>query len=474
MKQTCKYHPGEQATWYDSDDGILFCDTCVASDDSADGGRARSFLTNKPLQQVGRRIAQDPFWEILSHFIEYPLVKNAAIVMAAVAALMVAVPGGLPGLGIAAALGLLLGIYGADVMQQSAEGMMKAPDYQGMLKPEHWPMGVQLWLVFAAGGAASGYAYITYGMLQGSLITLGIWFLLPALVIQAFLQGNVLSALLTPQRWLSTLVALGLEYPAMAGVMFFLHTASAIFVSIAYDLLPGFLSWPVAAMIIGWLWLVTVHLSGYLVCRHQKNLGYESQAMSEGAQRRRRSRRPEEERRQAVMIREGRFDKLVSMYKAKLEKQKDSLSFNEQYERLLDALERREEQLEFADNYLKVLLNNKHPTRAMDLLRRCREIDPSFKPNTVQMTWEMARLYAEQGQPKLAVGLLQDIHKRAPTWPGTPEAYLFLARLLATEFKLPAKAEQYIRFVETRYRVDNRVRDLASQCRVELGLSGAD
>ncbi|MCK5873372.1 MAG: hypothetical protein KAG82_01640 [Alcanivoracaceae bacterium] len=469
MKQTCKYHPGEQATWYDADDGILFCDTCVASDDSADGGRARSFLTNKPLQQVGRRIAQDPFWEILSHFIEYPLVKNAGVVMAAVAVMMVAVPGGLVGVGVASAIGVLLGIYGAAVIQQSAEGMMKAPDYQSMLKPESWPAGVQLWLVFAAAGVASGYAYMSYGMLQGSLITLGLWFLLPGLLIQTFLTGNLLVALLAPQRLLATLVSVSLEYPAMAGVMFFLHTASAIFISIVYDLLPGFLSWPLAAMIVGWLWVVTAHLTGYLICRHQGNLGYESQQMNESAQRRRRSRRPEEERRQAVLLREGRFDKIISTYKGKLEKQKDSLAFNEQYERLLDVLERRTEQLEFADNYLKVLLKNNHPTRAMDLMRRCREIDPSFKPNTVQMTWEMAKLFTEQGQPKVAVNLLLDIHKRAPTWPGIAEAYLFLARLLANEFKLAAKAEQYIRFVETRYR-DIKTRDMAEQCRQELGL----
>lgn len=472
MKQTCKYHPSEQATWYDAEEGILFCDTCVASDDSADGGRARSLLSNKPLQQVGRRIAQDPFWQILSHFIEYPLVKNSLVVMAAVALLMVAVPSGLVGLGIAATLGLLLGIYGATVLQQSADGMMKAPDYQGILKPDQWAIGVQLWLLFAGAMAASGYAYMSYGMLQGSLITLALWLLLPALLIQVFLQGNLLLALFTPQRWLATLVALGLEYPAMAGVMFFLHTASAIFVSIAYDLLPEFLSWSVAAVIIGWFWLVTVHLSGYLVCRHQKNLGYESHSMSESVLRRRRSRRPEEERRQAALIREGRFDKLISMYKAKMEKQQGSLPFNEQYERLLNALERREEQLEFADNYLKVLLDHNHPTRAMELLKRCREIDPAFKPHTVQMTWEMAKLSAEQGLPKQAVGLLQDIHKRAPTWPGIAEAYLFLARLLATEFKLAAKAEQYIRFVETRYRMDNRVRELASQCRTDLALGG--
>jgi hypothetical protein len=41
--------------------------------------------------------------------------------------------------------------------------------------------------------------------------------------------------------------------------------------------------------------------------------------------------------------------------------------------------------------------------------------------------------------------------------------------LLANEFKLAAKAEQYIRFVETRYR-DIKTRDMAEQCRQELGL----
>ena len=472
MKQTCKYHPGEQATWYDVDEGILFCDTCVASDDSADGGRARSFLTNKPLEQVGRRIAQDPFWSILSHFIEYPLVPNAAMVMAAVAVLMVAVPGGLTGVLVGAALAVVLGVYGAVVVEQSAEGMMKAPDFRALLKPDHWPMGVQLWLLFAATGVASGYAYINLGMIQGSFATFGLWLLLPALLVQTFLGGNLAMVLFAPQRLLSTLFATGLEYPAMAGVMFFLHTASAIFVSIAYDLLPGFLSWPLAALIIGWLWLVTAHLCGYLVCRHQKALGYESQTQSEAAQRRRRSRRPEEERRQAVLLREGRFDKLVSMYKTRMEKQKDSLPFCEQYERLLTSLGRSQDLLEFADQYLRVLLRHNHPTRALDLVKRCREIEPSFRPDTVQITWDMAKLFAEHGQPKVAVNLLLDVHKRAPTWPGIADAYLFLARLLATEFKLNAKADQYIRFVETRYR-DQPTRDKAQQCRDELGIQRA-
>ncbi|PKM21316.1 MAG: hypothetical protein CVV10_09995, partial [Gammaproteobacteria bacterium HGW-Gammaproteobacteria-14] len=391
MKQTCKYHPGEQATWFDAEEGILFCDACVASDDSADGGRARSFLSNKPLDQVGRRVAQDPFWDILSHFIEYPLARDAGIVLGLVAAVMAALPGGLPGLGMAALVGVLLGGYGALVLAQSAEGMMKAPGYQGLLKAEPWSLGVQLWLVFALAGAASGYAYIEMGMLKGSAATFGIWLLVPAVLIQLFLTGNLLMVIFAPPRLLGTLVNVGLEYPAMAVVMFFLHTGCAIFVSIAYDLLPGFLSWPVAALLIGWLWLVTAHLTGYLICRHQKALEYVSASQSESAQRRRRGRRPEDERRQGVLLREGRYEKLIALYKTKLEKQKESLPLNEQYERLLVALERREEWLEFADNYLKVLFQNNQSIRAIDLIKRCREFDSSYKPSTVQLSWEMAK-----------------------------------------------------------------------------------
>lgn len=469
MKQTCKYHPNEQASWYDGEAGILFCDSCVASDETTDGSQARSFLSNKPLEQVGRRVAQDPFWGILSHFIEYPLVRDPLLVSAVVALAMVLVPGGLAGVGIAVAVGLLLGGYGAAVFEHSAEGMMKAPEYAVLLKPDSWPMGVQLWLLFAAGGVASGYGYLTYGMLSGSLLALAIWALLPALLIQTFVSGNLAIALLAPQKWLQTLALMPLEYPAMVGVMFFLHTASATFISIAYDLLPGFLSWPIAALMVGWLWLVTMHLGGYLVCRFQKGLGYESQQLNELAKRRRRSRRPEEERRQAVLLREGRYDKILSGYRAQLEKQKGSLPFCEQYDRLLEIFGRHEEQREFADQYIQVLMANNQITQALDVVRRCRQQDPEFKPGTVQTSWEMAQLFAEQGEPRLAVQMLQDIHKRAPTWPGIADAYLFLATLLVREFKLPAKAEQYIRFVEGRYR-DGKNREKAQTCREQLGL----
>ena len=49
-------------------------------------------------------------------------------------------------------------------------------------------------------------------------------------------------------------------------------------------------------------------------------------------------------------------------------------------------------------------------------------------------------------------------------------AYLFVARLLKKEFNLDSKANQYIRFVETRFR-DEKNRQLARQCRDELGIA---
>ena len=138
-------------------------------------------------------------------------------------------------------------------------------------------------------------------------------------------------------------------------------------------------------------------------------------------------------------------------------------------DRLLTALGRKEDQLEHASRYLDLLMNNQQEYRVVELVRRYRQMDAGFRPATAQSTWDVAKLLAENGEAKVALNILLDLHKRAPTWPGLAEAYLFVASLLKKEFNLAAKAEQYIRFVETRFR-DPKAQQLAAECRTDLGL----
>lgn len=470
MKHTCKYHPGESATWYCPDDGIHFCEECVASDDSEDGGRARCFLCNKPLQKVGRQIAQEPFWQILSHFVEYPLARDSLLIMAAVALVTAVLPASWPGVGIAAAVGVPLGVLAVAMIELTVQGRMRPPGLDGLKQSEFYARGAQYWLVMIGGMVLTGYCFVEAGMLKGALLALLIWLLVPVLLIQVVLENSIINVMLAPHRMLGTLMVIGVDYFLACLFIFGALLGGAILVSILYDLMPNFVGFPLSAMLVGWLVLMSAHLLGYLICQHREALGYEAILQDDSTQRQRRARRPEEERRLAVWLREGRFDKVVSHYKLKLEKQGGSLSLNEQYERVLTALERKNDLLEHAGHFIELLLKNEQEYRVLELLKRYRKLDPSFRPASVQGTWAVARMMADNGDAKSAVNLLLDLHKRAPTWPGLAEAYLFVARLLKKEFNLDAKANQYIRFVETRFR-DPKSQQMARQCRDELQLA---
>lgn len=466
MKQTCKYHPGEEATWHCHHDGISFCDDCVGVADSGD--EARCFLCNKLTEQRGLRVARDPFWRILSHFVEYPLTRDPMLVALAVCLPLGLLPMDWIGLAIAAGLGVGVAGMGNAMTTATLSGVMRAPAASALKDKDVWVRGFQQWLLFAGVVIAIGMSYVQQGMIVGSLIALGIWLLVPALLVEIHVGGSLINIFFGPQRVIGHMLTIGVDYFYAAGALFALFTGGAIIASILHDLLPNLLGWPLAGMVVAWFWYITSHLVGYLCCQHREALGY-SKLGSDQAERKRRARRPEDERRVAVLLREGRYDKVVTLFKTKLEKQAGALELNEQYERLLQALERREDQLEHADQYLNVLLKHNQEFKVVDLIKRYREVDGSFRPGTAQLTWDVAQLLADSKQPKLAVSVLQDLHKRAPTWPQLPQAYLFLARLLKNEFNLEGKAQQYIRFVETRFRQPEN-QALAKACREELGL----
>lgn len=468
MKEPCKYHPGEQAVWFCPHDGIHFCAGCVAEKDTGDEVQASCFLCGKPLVRVSRGVAEVPFWQILAHFVRYPLAPEPMLVALVVALLGAALPASLVGLGIMAALAVPVGRMGSQMMEKALEGQMRPPDWSALTGTSGWPKAVQQWLLFAAVAVGIGLAFLALGKSAGTGIALGVWFLLPAILIQLQLEGNLLLVLLDVPRLFSTMLTVGIDYFLAVVVLFIGSMIVAVAGSIAWEL-PVFLFWPITVVLLAWFWYAAMHLLGYLACQRREALGYTSESAQAEA-RKRRARRPEEERRLAVMLCEGRYRKVVDHYRKKLEKQEASLSLNDQYFRLLDALGWKDEILQHAPVYLNVLLQNQQDYRVVEQVRRYRELDPAFRPEGAQLTWDVARLLADAGHHKLAVQLLQDLHKRAPTWPGLPDAYLFIARLLAGEFNLTGKAAQYIKFVETRFR-EPSAREKARACREELGLA---
>jgi hypothetical protein len=106
-------------------------------------------------------------------------------------------------------------------------------------------------------------------------------------------------------------------------------------------------------------------------------------------------------------------------------------------------------------------------TEALALLARQREVEPAWLPASPSLRLALARGIHEQ-EPKVAVGLLKDLHDRHPDFSELGDAYLLLAKILAEQFGLAGKAEQYLRFVESQCR-DAKLRKQVADYRAAWG-----
>ena len=108
VKHYCKYHPGTEALWYCSHDGLHLCQQCV---ESREGSltEARCLLCNQELQSTAQGQG-GPLWRQLDRYLRYPfapLLLPVLLVWALLAALVpplpvlvpVALLGGLPAWG---------------------------------------------------------------------------------------------------------------------------------------------------------------------------------------------------------------------------------------------------------------------------------------------------------------------------------------------------------------------------------------
>ncbi|MGB2337636.1 MAG: hypothetical protein ACPH5V_10005, partial [Alcanivorax sp.] len=137
------------------------------------------------------------------------------------------------------------------------------------------------------------------------------------------------------------------------------------------------------------------------------------------------------------------------------------------HDQLLAVLGKEQERIALAEPYLDWLIGAQAWGDAMALVTRQRLRDRQWLPAAPALRLALAEgVYSRD--PKLAVALLKDLHQKHPDFTDLGEAYLLLAKVLAEQFGLAGKAEQYLRFVESHCR-DARLRQKVLECRAAWG-----
>ena len=458
VNRYCKYHPGTEALWYCSHDGLHLCQQCVdGRNDSLI--EARCLLCNQELES-SEQGQGGPLWRQLDRYLRYPFTPVLlpvllvwALLAALVPPLLVMVPvmllGGLPAWGFARAV-MVLRSHPAKARKIAAPGWDCLSDMAG------WKaallQALPALLVMVAAGAVLLMVSVPAGLLIGALGLLLVPAFWLAIQVQGAEPGSYAAAL-------TYVFSVPRDYAVAALLASLGWLLGVALVAVAVDVLPLPLAQGVAGALAALWWLALACLCGDILARHGRLWGLDQGGKKVTA--------PLEERRQRVQLCAGRFDKVLLSTAKILKNKKATVADWQRYDRLLDMTGREEERRTAAPAYMEMLVTASAWSEALALLARQRDADPAWLPASPSLRLVLARGIHER-EPKIAVGLLKDLHDRHPDFSELGDAYLLLAKILAEQFGLAGKAEQYLRFVESQCR-DAKLRKQVADYRAAWG-----
>ena len=420
---------------------------------------ARCLLCNQQLASSAQGQG-GPLWRQLDRYLRYPFVLRLlpvlliwGVLAALVPPLPVMVPvvllGGLPAWGFARAVMTLRS-------RPLKARKMTVPGWDCLSDMEGWKAALLQALPPLLIMVAAGFVLVMVSVPLGLLL-------------------GVLAMLLVPALWLATQVQ-GAEPGSYAAALTYVFSAprdyvvaallaslgwllGVALVAVAVDVVPLPLAQGAAGALAALWWLAMACLCGDILARHGRLWGLDQGTKKVTV--------PLAERRQRVQLCAGRFDKVLLTIDRILKGKKATVADWQRYDRLLEITGREEERRAAAPAYLDTLVAASAWAEALALLMRQREAEPGWQPAAPSLRLALARGIHEK-EPKIAVSLLKDLHDRHPDFSELGEAYLLLAKILAEQFGLAGKAEQYLRFVESHCR-DAKLRKQVTDYRAAWG-----
>ncbi|MFN3587476.1 MAG: hypothetical protein ACK4UT_08230 [Moraxellaceae bacterium] len=460
----CKYHVLEPASWRCAACRVDFCDTC--SPDQPGEASAVHYCPhcNGEMKPLGAAHMAAPFWKRLTDFLQYPFapVLLGLLLLAGVVPLLA--PGGIIGDIARLAMLLLLARVAWSALEQAASGDLGAPKPERLFKPEGNELGFGFGVVVVAMTAGVVFVFgksAFYGVLL-AVIAVSV---LPLLLVAGGLNRSFTSAL-NAEGLRTAFEGIGLLHVVVCLLLCGLLAVLQSFVGLLADILPRAVGQALGMVAAGYFLFVVYALSGYLLFQFQERLGFTPQ----GVTRRKSHRRGDEVMVQVEMfLKEGNYGKAQALLKREAQKKSATLTAHERYHKLLWALNDETGLREHGPAYFKMLLEAGRDTQVANLMRAYIERFPGFRPEDPDTCLDLAEAFERMGEYKLAVHVLNGLHKDAPHYARLPEAYLLAARLLAEQLALPQKALALVQFLDGRFKTHKAYPEIQRSLRALSG-----
>lgn len=434
----CKYHPLDGATYACRACNSRQCDKCIDDEHSA----AHCFVCGAVLESLGSANTVEPFWRRLKEAFKYPVNANSMslIVITAIISVLATL---MPFLWILALVMYLFAAgslmkYSFACLERTAMGEMKAPDvmdaYSGGIK-----LLLQLVLMTIVLTVIVGAAFYYLGMALGGLLGFIAIFSYPAILIRFAQTENMLEAM-NPFAAIALMVAIGLPYGLLIVFMLIMMTSVGVLHEWIGALFPA-VSYLLQSIISNYYTVVMFHLMGYMLFQYQEQLGYSARSDEDDDK----PQRSEQERLAAkieVMLKEGDYEQLVKLYYHAFKQYPNDPVFFEKFFDLLYVCKKTALMADYGLTYLEFLNRRKRFDKLTPTFKQILFVAPDYLPDSPAMRMQLATLLKQQGDLKLAVKLLNGMHKLYPEFSGLPDAYHLLSDTLAEMPNMQAQADK--------------------------------
>ena len=410
-----------------------------------------------------------PFWNRLREITRYPahMSSMVTIVMLAFANLAIFLPFGRIWM-------LLVTVamyrYAFECLRATANGYMRPPEIaQSSDSSLGWK---QIWLmVIFVVVIVAGVAL--FGPKVGVVLMLFLGFCLPGATMTLAMDESLASAL-NPGKWIAIVARIGWPYLAVVGLCLVVLMSQSYAAAMAAKVLPLFVALIVVGIIANYALVVTFHLMGYLIYQYHDAVGFEPVAPQLARPLAKTDLDQDLLDQVTGMVRDGKPENATELLRGHLRGRGGTPAVHTQYRKLLRLANDKDELLRHGHEYLNILLAQEKGRLALELLRECQTLEPTFAPTDAGQITQLARLAAQSGQPQVALRLLSGFHKRFPKSKDIPQNYLLVATLLHERMNQDEKARALLQYLKVNYPNDALLPEInARQALIERMMAAA-
>lgn len=462
---TCKYHTQTPARWRCNACQINFCPNCVRND----GVRAPDCpVCKRELVSLGSGNLIKPFWSRLRHFFVYPLHPGPLIVMLAltgVTFLFKHLPGwqvrmdflfwSIPRNYLFALPFLFLFLkYAQSVLEETAHGYLKPRPLSSAQLTENGLIVFKLLAILLVFDFIEFTALDLFNQIGKQIVGFVLVLATPAAIMVLAMEDKLFSAL-NPSVVASVITRIGTPYFVLFVLFYVLRMARGT----TFELVAGFIDpslWAAIYVLISmYFYLIAFNMMGYLLYQHHEELGFhidvDVEETLETPKKTQEQETSPELRAVEILIHEGKTKDAVIQLKDIVRSSPTNIEARERLLKLCRLTGNMSEHLAQGQSYINYLLGEKKVSQAARIYQTCIEYDKQFRPAKASERLGLARYFQQNGQAKLAMALLNNLHKDFPTYENIPEAYLIVAQMLCEQFNEDGRARQVLNFILQNY-----------------------